>query len=121
MSWLTGIFGGKAASRGSARASGADGMPGVHLIIDRRTLPVAELGLRSFRVRPYDGDLIQRQNFSFGLIFSHEGEEYHIHGRGRVLRVSEKDGLVAQFDAPQPFLERKLIEFLTRYVRTSRS
>jgi len=112
MSWLSKIIGG---DKDAAHKDGKDAdaaLHGARLLIDRHSYSLAELGVRSFRVHPYEGELIEKQNFAFTLVFTLGGEEIQIAGRGVVRQITPKDGLVAQFNAPQPFLDRKLIDFV---------
>lgn len=111
MSWLSRILGGDTGVAHADTQRDAS-IPGARLLIDHHAFALVELGVRSFRAHPYHGDLIERQNFAFTLVITHEGEEYEILGRGVVRQITEKGGLVAQFNAPQPYLDKKLIDFV---------
>ncbi|MEI6557636.1 MAG: hypothetical protein WCO00_04455 [Rhodospirillaceae bacterium] len=49
------------------------------------------------------------------------GEEYRSSGHGTVRVNNEKDGLVAQFTAPSPAFDKKLMEHLARTTSHNRS
>ena len=114
MSWLSSIFGGNKTSETaeSGQVERTTTLADAHVVIDHRQYALAELGVRSFRIQPYEGDLIERQNFTFTLTFTVVSEPCRILGRGLVRHITEKEGLTAQFNAPQPLLDRKLMEFL---------
>ncbi len=86
----------------------------MRIAIDNREYPVAELATRSFRILPYDGDLIVRQSFGFTMILNIDGEELRTIGRGVVRALNDKEGLVAQFTPPSPAFDKKLTEHVTR-------
>jgi hypothetical protein len=111
MSWFARIISGKSAADGGQQNAS---VPGARLLIDRQEYGLAELGVRTFRVRPYEGALIGRQNFSFTLILTVDNEEFSCLGSGVVREISAQQGLIAKFLAPQPVFDRKLMEFLAR-------
>ena len=116
------IGGGKDAPQhgASAKASGAP-ESSLRLIIDRKEYPIAELAVRSFRIQPYDGDLIVKQSFGFTMILNTSGEELKSIGRGVVRARNDKDGLVAQFTPPSPAFDKKLMEHLARTTAHNRA
>lgn len=113
MSWLAKLSGGKKseAPRGPARNRGQS-VPPMRIMIDRNEYPADEFALGSFRIRPYDGDLIAKQQFDFRLAFQLGDENFEIACRGQVVKLDEKSGLVARYQKPQPFYERKLVEYI---------
>lgn len=82
------------------------------ILIDRHEYQPEEFALGSFRIRPYDGDLIAKQQFDFKIAFQLENDSVEFACRGVVVKMDEQVGLVARFQKPQPFYERKLIEYL---------
>jgi hypothetical protein len=116
MSWLDKLIGG-GKSQGKTRAPTQSqvSLSDAYLQIDRQQHGLSDLGVRTLRVYPYDGDLIERQNFAFTLVLNLDGEETRIPGQGTVRQITPNEGLIAQFAAPQPFYDRKLIEFLARF------
>ncbi len=112
MSWLGKLLGGKGSGEASA-AHGAD-MSGVRLLIDSHEQKIADIGVRTFRIYPYQGDLIEKQMISFVMILSGDGDEVKFPGTGMVREISGERGLSVQFQSPQPFFDRKLMEFLAR-------
>ncbi|MCW2244461.1 hypothetical protein M2352_000052 [Azospirillum fermentarium] len=113
MSWLAKLSGGKKGDSpsGSTRRR-AQSVPPVRIIIDRNEYQAEEFALGSFRIRPYDGDLIAKQQFDFRLAFALGEEAFDIACRGQVVKLDEKSGLVARYQKPQPFYERKLVEYI---------
>lgn len=107
MSWLSKLTNGGAKETAPAVATGP-----ASVVIGSQEYGIAELKVRTFRISPYDGDLIAHQGVRFTLKFSLGGEEVSFPGTGIVLRIDENTGLLAQFTAPQPFYERKLLTYL---------
>ena len=112
MSWLS-----KLSARPKSNAAPAtpaserpSGPP--RILIDRHDYQPEELVLGSFRIRPYDGDLIARQQFDFKITFTLHGELVEFACRGMVVKMDDTAGLVARYQLPQPFYERKLIEYM---------
>ncbi|MGQ9369744.1 hypothetical protein [Azospirillum sp. ST 5-10] len=102
---------GKAAAPGAtAKKTSAAALP--RIIIDRHQYQPEEFALGSFRIRPYDGDLIARQMFDFRIAFEIGEENIDFQCRGIVVRLDEEHGLVARYQSPQPFYQRKLQTFL---------
>ncbi|WP_029009539.1 hypothetical protein [Azospirillum halopraeferens] len=85
-----------------------------HVIIDRHDYQTEEFAPGSFRIRPYEGDLIARQRFDFRIAFDLDNEPVEFHCSGIVVRLDAESGLVARYQPPQPFFERKLLEYLRR-------
>ena len=123
MSWLSSIIGGgKPAEHHGPSGKGAGAADStLRVIIDHKDYPVAELAVRSFRILPYNGDLIVKQSFGFTMILNSGGEEIKTVGRGVVRALSDKDGLVAQFTAPAPAFDKKLMEHLARTTSQNRA
>lgn len=115
MSWLS-IFGGGSKSHGASKGGSSSqkdrpaGPPTV--VIDRHEYVPEEFALGSFRIRPYDGDLIAKQVFDFRLVFEIGGEAVDVSCRGLVVKMDEQVGLVARYQHPQPYYERRLIDYL---------
>ncbi len=112
MSWLGKLMGGKASA--VAAADRVDDLSAVRLLIDRHDHKLADLGVRTFRIQPYEGELIQTQHISFTMVLTVNNEEFKFPGSGVVREISAENGLVVQFQPPQPFFDRKLMEFLAR-------
>lgn len=113
MSWLSRLAG---KSKSAAQASAADGKgqptdPPV-IKIDSHEYPVAEFVPGTFRIRPYDGDLIAKQKFDFRIAFTLNGEPIEVGCRGVVARLDDQAGLIARYSQPQPYYERKIAEYL---------
>ncbi|CAK0772063.1 PilZ domain-containing protein [uncultured Gammaproteobacteria bacterium] len=111
MSWLSKILGG-GNKKVAADVKAQPPLSEAKIRIDRQDFVAVELGIRSFRIHPYDGGLIARQNFEFSLIFTVNGEEIEMPGRGVVKSQDDNDGLRALFGAPQPFYQKMLTQFL---------
>lgn len=112
MSWLSKLSGkGKspqqAATEQKQRPSGPP-----HILIDHSDYEPAEFAIGSFRIRPYDGDLIARQQFDFRIAFALGEEKIEFACRGIVVKMDVNAGLVARYSQPQPFYERKLLDYL---------
>lgn len=117
MSWLS-----KKGGRNSPQTGAANGTANTtavsrpsappKILIDRHEYQPEEFVIGSFRIRPYDGDLIAKQQFDFRLSFDLGGESHEFVCRGIVVRLDEQSGLVARYQPPQPFYERKLIEYM---------
>lgn len=82
------------------------------IVVDRHEYDPEEFILGSFRIRPYDGDLIAKQQFDFRIVFDLGGETVDVACRGIVVRLDDQAGLVARYHQPQPFYQRKLIDYL---------
>lgn len=113
MSWLSKLSGrGKSdAPKVGARRRAPTVAP-LRILIDRNEYQADEFALGSFRIRPYDGDLIAKQQFDFRLAFQVGDEQFEIACRGVVVKMDEQAGLVARYQKPQPFYERKLIDYI---------
>jgi hypothetical protein len=114
MSWLSRISGNTKEKPDVISGKSPVSLDGLHVVIDRHEYNVSEFALGSFRVRPYDGDLINKQQFDFKISFDMEGDRIEILCHGIVVKNDSQAGLVARYQRPQPFFERKLIEFLSR-------
>ena len=115
MSWFkkTPGAGKGAAAAGAGRSSNV--VIGAQIFIDSKEYFPAELGVRSFRIYPYEGELIERQHFSFTFVLTLDKEEVRFPGYGVVRQLTPDKGLSAQFTPPQPFFDQKLIEFVARH------
>ena len=114
MSWLTKIMGGDKDEEAARKGSAAALLSSVRVVIDRHEYGVVDLGVRTFRIHPYQGELIERQNFTLSMTFPYDTDEFKMTGRGVVRHLTDVDGLTAQFAAPQPCLDKKLMEFIAR-------
>ena len=123
MSWISSIIGGdKPTERPAAKSKGSSAAESyLRVIIDRRDYPVAELAVRSFRIQPYDGDLIVKQAFGFTMNLTIGGEELSTVGRGVVRALNDREGLVVQFTAPPVAFDKKLMEHLARVTSHGRA
>lgn len=116
MSWLSKLSGkGKGAATATATAAKERPSQAPRIIIDRHDYTPEEFAVGSFRIRPYDGDLIARQQFDFRISFDLDGDTVEFACRGIVVKQDEQVGLVARYQQPQPFYERKLLEYLKRW------
>jgi len=89
---------------------------GARVTIDRKSYPVEDLSTGGFRLHPYDGDLIARQQFSFRFHLVLNGESYEFPARGLVVRIGET-GLAAKYQKPQPYYRHILEEYLRASAR----
>lgn len=113
MSWFSKAGGrGKTGDAPAAQAGKAKVDRPPKVMIDRHEYEPEEFILGSFRIRPYDGDLIAKQQFDFRIVFEQGGEPVDIACRGIVVRLDDQAGLVARYHQPQPFYQRKLIDYL---------
>ncbi|ALG72115.1 hypothetical protein VY88_03755 [Azospirillum thiophilum] len=115
MSWLSIFSGGnKAAGDGKAAGDSRRERPSTppKIVIDHHDYVPEEFVMGSFRIRPYEGDLIAKQKFDFHLVFDIGGDPVDIGCIGIVVKLTEEAGLVARYQSPQPFYERKLIDYL---------
>lgn len=94
-------------SREHARGPGH----GCRVQIDRKDYQVHDLSMGGFRLHPYDGDLIARQQFEFKFLIALNGESYEIPAHGYVVRIDEQ-GMAAKFQKPQPFFRHIIDEYL---------
>lgn len=116
MSWLAKLTG-----RSSEPAPPPSGRPlsvaadfsAIQVQVDRHQYSVADLTLRTFRVYPYDGDLIAKQKLSFKFLLQESGKDAptNIFCQGYVASVDEK-GLNVIFRQPQPYYQQVLINYL---------
>ena len=112
MSWLSKLTGqGKPAPNVAAEPKQRPSGP-PHILIDRNEYEPAEFAMGSFRIRPYDGDLIAKQQFDFRIVFPTDEERIEFACRGIVVKLDDTAGLVARYSQPQPFYERKLLDYL---------
>lgn len=115
MSWLSIFSGGNKASGDAKSSSGPQkerpSAPPT-IVIDHHDYVPEEFVLGSFRIRPYDGDLIAKQKFDFRLQFDLGGDPVDVSCVGMVVKLTEEAGLVARYQSLQPFYERKLIDYL---------
>ncbi|WP_448204165.1 hypothetical protein [Azospirillum sp. sgz302134] len=112
MSWLSKISGrGKSGAATKVPPKERPANPPL-VRIDRHEYTPEEFALGSFRLRPYDGDLIAKQQFDFRMYFELDNEPVEFACRGVVVKMDEQVGLVARYQSPQPFYERKLIDYL---------
>lgn len=112
MSWmskLTGRGGDKPSTKGTQKSRPTTPP---HILIDRHDYEPAEFAIGSFRIRPYDGDLIAKQQFDFRISFNLGDEHVEFACRGIVVKMDATAGLVARYANPQPFYERKLLDYL---------
>lgn len=114
MSWLSKLTGG-GASKTTATVGGKEiprpsSPPKV--IVDHHEYIPEEFVIGSFRVRPYEGDLIAKQQFDFRVAFKLGDDEVEFICRGLVVKSDAQAGLVARYSRPQPFYEKKLIDYL---------
>ena len=112
MSWLSKLTG-----KGKSPQNTAEGLKQrpsgpPHILIDRNEYEPAEFVMGSFRIRPYDGDLIAKQQFDFRISFLLGDEKIEFACHGIVVKLDGVAGLVARYSQPQPFYERKLLDYL---------
>lgn len=115
MSWLSKFSGGNkepggAKSAAEPRKERPSTPP--KIVIDHHEYVPEEFVIGSFRIRPYDGDLIAKQKFDFRLQFDLGGDPVDVSCMGMVVKMTAEAGLVARYQAPQPFYERKLVEYM---------
>ncbi|MCG5242224.1 hypothetical protein [Azospirillum doebereinerae] len=115
MSWLSKLAGGgkSSASSGSSGTANRD-RPATppKIVIDHHEYVPEEFALGSFRIRPYDGDLIGKQQFDFRMVFDLGNDPVDVACHGLVVKMTDQTGLVARYQSPQPFYERKLIDYV---------
>ncbi|MBP5855509.1 hypothetical protein KAJ83_00685 [Marivibrio halodurans] len=112
------LFGGLFGARRGAEEREHDRAPGhgVRVRIDRNTYQVEDLSAVGFRINPYDGDLIARQQFTFRFQLVLNGESHDFPCQGYVVRIDE-NGLAAKYQRPQPYYQHVLVEFLRATAR----
>lgn len=112
MSWLSKLSGrGKSTAASASSAKERPTTPPIIRIDSHEYVP-EEFVLGSFRIRPYDGDLIAKQQFDFRILFRLGEESSDFACRGVVVKMDDQAGLVARFHQPPPLHTRKLIEYL---------
>ena len=116
MTWLSNILSGNNKSTplkkiGKAPAASHSSLA---IIIDHHEYQVAELAVRSFRINPYDGDLIAKQCFYFTMVLTMNGQQGQSLGSGVVRANNGKEGLVAQFLGPSPVFDKNLMQHLAQ-------
>ncbi len=112
MTFLSKLGGSTGGDPAADSADPPDGAGTARVEIDSATFEIADLKVRSFRIPKYDGGLIARQHFTFVLHFEAGGEEVAFSGRGVVIRLDRRTGLVARFFAPQPYYDGRLVDYL---------
>ncbi|WP_042442962.1 hypothetical protein [Azospirillum sp. B510] len=115
MSWLSKFSGGnkdQAAAKAAPEARRERPSTPPKIVIDHHDYVPEEFVLGSFRIRPYEGDLIAKQKFDFRLQFDIGGDPVDVACLGVVVKLTEEAGLVARYQPPQPFYERKLIDYM---------
>lgn len=116
MSWLSKLTGGGDAKPATAGSGGGKDVPRPTepplIIIDHHEFSPEEFAFGSFRIRPYEGDLIPKQHFDFRMSFTLSDALVEFACHGVVVKSNAQTGLVARYVQPQPFYERKLIEYL---------
>ncbi|PWC66604.1 hypothetical protein TSH7_05545 [Azospirillum sp. TSH7] len=115
MSWLSRFSGGNKEPGGTKAAAEPrkerpSSLP--KIVIDHHDYVPEEFVLGSFRIRPYDGDLIAKQKFDFRLQFDIGGDPVDVSCMGIVVKLTAEAGLVARYQSPQPFYERKLVDYM---------
>lgn len=114
MSWLSKLTGG-GAPKNTVTVDGKE-IPRPteppHIVVDHHEYTPEEFVFGSFRIRPYQGDLIAKQQFDFHVAFTLGGEQVDFTCHGLVVKCDEQVGLVARYMRPQPYYERRLIEYL---------
>ena len=115
MSWLSRFSGGNKEPGGTKaavepRKERPSSLP--KIVIDHHEYVPEEFVLGSFRIRPYDGDLIAKQKFDFRLQFDIGGDPVDVSCMGIVVKLTAEAGLVARYQSPQPFYERKLVDYM---------
>ena len=110
MSWLSKITGGSAKDAGGKQGQRAVTPPKIS--IDHHEYTPEEFVIGSFRIRPYEGDLIAKQQFDFRIIFTLGDEEVEFLCRGLLVKCDGQAGLVARYSRPGAVQERKLVEYL---------
>ncbi len=86
---------------------------GAQVVIGGQKYPIQDVSIGGFRISPYDGDLVERQEFDlvFRLIIDYCVTECR--SRGLVYRI-DQHGLVALFTTDQPAFYQKLCQFIER-------
>lgn len=116
MSWLSRLSGRAKSGAAAASVAGkAEALPPPRIIVDRHVYQPEDFGLGSFRIRPYEGDLIARQQFDFRIAFKLDEDNVEFGCRGMVMKLDGESGLIARFQKPQPFYERKLLLYLRKW------
>lgn len=111
MSWLSKFSGGGKAAAAAAEKGPRPANPPI-IVIDHHEYIPEEFALGSFRLRPYEGDLIARQQFDFHMVFDLGEDPVDVACHGLVVKMTEETGLVARYKSPQPFYEKKLIDYV---------
>jgi len=107
------LFGGLFQQRKNDENRKHDRIPGhgARVQIDSHHYPVEDISTVGFRLFPYEGDLIVRQQFSFRFKLVLSGESYDIPSHGLVVRIDEF-GLAARYQRPQPYYQHIMAEYL---------
>ncbi len=82
------------------------------IVIDRHEYMPSEFAIGSFRIQPYEGDLIARQQFDFKISFQLDGEIVEFGCRGVVVKLDEQAGFVARYTKPIQIHQNKLLAYL---------
>lgn len=112
MSWLSKFSGGGKAAAAAAAAKGAQPTAPPTIVIDHTEYVPEEFAIGSFRLRPYEGDLIARQQFDFRMVFNLGEDPVDVACHGLVVKMTPETGLVARYKSPQPFYEKKLMDYI---------
>lgn len=115
MSWLSKITGGDKLAEAARADQGPRPTAPPTIRIDHHEYQPEEFIIGSFRIRPYDGDLIAKQQFDFRIVLPGGEEPVEFICRGFVVKQNPETGLVARYSRPQPFYEKKLIDYLRHW------
>ncbi|MFD1625756.1 hypothetical protein [Azospirillum griseum] len=112
MSWLSKLSGGGKAANGAAADKGPRPSQPPTIVIDHHEFVPAEFAIGSFRLRPYDGDLIAHQQFDFKMVFTLGEEVVEAPCHGLVVKLTDESGLVARYKSPPSVYERKFLDYV---------
>lgn len=115
MSWLSKLSGKGKSPTPPPTVSRRGSVPAPKVLIGRLEYEAEEFAIGSFRVRPYEGDLIARQQFDFRIVLDQAGEPLQIPCRGVVVRMDDEHGLIARYQSPPPVYLRKLADYLQQW------
>lgn len=126
MSWIAKLIGRRERQNPAAQAEEVrrktEALANIRVVIDHQEYTPDDLTLRTFRISPYEGQLIARQKFLFDFIITRPEEEEPVRFTGHgYVKTMDVQSLEAIFRQPQPYYQQMLIDLLGLAVPVGRS
>ena len=117
MTWIAKLIGKRtkydAAAADAALRRKTEALSNIQILLDGQQYALDDMTLRTFRITPYDGQLIARQKFLFDFVISRGDDEEATRFTGHGYVKSMESGVLeAIFRQPQPYYQQILIDVL---------